>query len=498
MDPDANPVTDDVAGIALEERLTVVRIGGDLRAQLLATLEGAGWQLVRNDDLPSPDPGFLLLDPIEPLELQLSTSRQAADLADSSLAEVLEEVSAVSAELDRSERLRAELDGLADLVAVELREARHVEDSPERIARIAEGATGLGFDALAPALSAWLTEIASGTAAPDPLATALAARRTRIAWELTEGSGSTERAPAVLDAHARRHDLRSLSVELEGMVERGLTVESRQLIESAHGERLRTEDAGGRRAGVASRDATAVEEAALARFGYASFLDYQISTSTRSVGEHAEMTLVGVRGEIEQAERDLTAAGIAAAETRTALQLELVEIEAAIAALAGDRSIEGIVARPAVFDELAEQIHTAGELAQAGGAANQARLAELQPIVDSRTQEAARAEGEVEGLVAELQDLRLDWDVAESAIAGAESELRTTLTGLVTQGPLAVDADMAWLAGDRLLAIFEEAAAGGPVVWCTDRSDVASGRALESPARWWQLRRRARHGALTS
>jgi len=498
MDLDANPVADDVAGIALDERLTIVRIGGDLRARLLATLEGAGWRIVRGDDLPSPDPGFLILQPLEPLDHQLSTSRQAAELADGSLAQVLDEVSVLSAELDHFERLRAELDGLADLVAVERREARHVEDSTERISRIAEGATGLGFDRLAPALSSWLTEIASGTATPDPDARALLDRRTAISWELRQGTGSTERAPAVLEAHARRHDLRSLSVELEGMVERGLTVESRQLIESAHGERLRTEDAGGRRAGVASRDAVDAEEAALARFGYASFLDYQISTSTRSVGEHAEVTLVKVRAEIEQAERDLIEAGIEAEATGAALQAELVEVEAAIEALAGGRSIEGIVARPSVFEELAEQIQRAGEAALAGGAGDQARLAELQPIVDGRTQEAARAEGEVEGLAAELQDLALAWDVAVAALAAAESDLRTTLTELAAQGPLVVDADVAWLVGDRLIAIFETAAAGGPVVWCTDRGDVAAGRALEAPARWWQLRRRARHGALTS
>lgn len=498
MDPDASPVTDEGSGILLEEALTIVRVGGDLRGQLLATLEGAGWRLVRSDDLPSPDPAFLILEPPEDLDLQLPVARQAAALADGALAEVLDEMAQLRADLERSERLRAELDGLADLVAIELAEARHTDDSTERLSRITEGATGLGFDRCAPALASWSDEIAAGTAGPEPEAIALIDRRLAITHELAEGAGSVDRAPAVLAAHARRHQLRSLSVELEGMVERGLTSESRQLIESAHTERVRTEDGGGRRAVNAARDALDAEVAALARFGYASFLDYQISTSTRAVGEHAEATLVGVRAEIDEADRELSAAGAAAATAQAALLTELAEVDAAIRCLAGDRSIEGILARPSVLNDLRDEVNEARQAALACGSESTARLAELQPAVDSRTQEAARAEGEVEGLESARRELALAWEVAEAAVSQAESQLSALLAELILDGPLAIDADIAWLPAGRINAILEATAALGPVVWCTDRADLAAGRALAEPARWWQFRRRARHGALTA
>jgi hypothetical protein len=498
MDPDTTPVTDEGSGIALEEHLTIVRIGGELRARLLATLQEAGWRLVQSGDLPSPDPAFLIVEPLDEIEQQLEVSRQAAAMADVELAEVLQEVSSVSGELERSERLRAELDGLADLVAAELAEARHVDDSTERLARITEGATGLGFDECAPGLLAWTTEIAAGTAEPDPDATALATRRSDIVRELASGAGSVDSSPAVLAAHERRHDLRSLSVELEGMLERGLTAESRQLIESAHAERARAEDAGGRRGEAASRAAMDVEIAALARLGYASFLDYQISTSTRSVGEHAETTLVGVRAEIAKADAELTAASEAAVVARAALEAELTEVDDAIRALAGDRSITGILARPAALGGLAEQVGKATEITLADGGACRQRLTELQPTVDTRTQEAARAEGAVESLEIARREVALAWEVATAAVAQAEAQLTELVNELVAAGPLAIDADVAWLPADRVSALFESAASAGPMVWCTDRTDVSTERAMGEPARWWQFRRRSRHGALTS
>jgi hypothetical protein len=498
MDPDVSPLGDEAAGISLEEHLTIVRIGGELRTRLLATLEGAGWQLVGSDDLPSPDPAFLILDPLDDLDQQLPVSRQAAALADDGLAEVLAEASAVSAELDHSERLRAELDGLADLVALELVNARHMDDSTERLARIAEGATGLGFDQCAPDILSWVAEIAARTATPDPTATELIARRGQITGELTNGAGSTERAPDILAAHERRHDLRSLSVELEGMLERGLTAESRQMIESAHTERGRTEDAGGRKGGAASREALDAEVAALARFGYASFLDYQISTSTRAVGDHAETTLRRVRAEIDQADADLVAAGQAARATQAELQAELATVDEAIAALAGNRAIEGILARPPVFEQMRDQLAQASDSVRATGTTCSDRLTELQPTVDARTQEAARAEGEVEGLEIARRELALAWEVAAAAVADAETALNELIVSLVADGPVAIDADVAWLPADRIAAILEAAAASGPVVWCTDRTDLSSSRALAEPARWWQFRRRSRHGALTA
>src|ERR1700761_7994202 len=133
MDPDLPLATNDVPGITVDEHLTIVRIGGDLRDRLLATLEGAGWEFVSDDDLPSPDPGLLDLAPLEQHEREIALSTQAAAAADADLAEALDTMTRVSAYLERPERLRAELEAVADRVGAEFDEPRHTSDSHERL-----------------------------------------------------------------------------------------------------------------------------------------------------------------------------------------------------------------------------------------------------------------------------------------------------------------------------------------------------------------------------
>jgi hypothetical protein len=99
--------------------------------------------------------------------------------------------------------------------------------------------------------------------------------------------------------------------------------------------------------------------------------------------------------------------------------------------------------------------------------------------------------------VTNRQELVLAWDVAAAAIAQAQSQLKDVLQAALAEGPIAVNADVAWLDGPAVVELFETAASAGPIVWCTDRPDVRTSRTLDTPARWWQFRRRARHGALT-
>ena len=97
---------------------------------------------------------------------------------------------------------------------------------------------------------------------------------------------------------------------------------------------------------------------------------------------------------------------------------------AAIESLAGDRPLEGILARPAALGQLGVQVGEVAhaELERADGHRN--RIGELQPVADGRTQAAAAAaEGAVETLEAAHRSLAHDHEVADAAVELAATQL---------------------------------------------------------------------------
>jgi hypothetical protein len=154
----------------------------------------------------------------------------------------------------------------------------------------------------------WLAAVTAGTAPVHPTAAALVRDSAEIeaAWEQAASAG-VEGDTGVVAATAHRDALAEQRDLLDRLSRSGLLGDTaKSEIEAA---RTAAQAASG-----ADRDrAVAAEDEALSRYGFDSYLDFTIATSTRSVGQKAQAKLATVTDDLAAAEEALVAARDAAA-----------------------------------------------------------------------------------------------------------------------------------------------------------------------------------------
>lgn len=163
-------------------------------------------------------------------------------------------------------------------------------------------------------LTGWLRAVADGSAPLHPTAESLLRESADIeaVWDRVAAAG-VEGDPDVLAATRRHAELVQQHDLLEGLARSGVLGETaRSEIESAHVAVIACSgrgDRGGERDRCLAR-----EEVALTRYGFDSYLDFTIATSTRSVGRKAEAKLALVAQEVKAADEELVMARQTAAE----------------------------------------------------------------------------------------------------------------------------------------------------------------------------------------
>ncbi len=226
---------------------------------------------------------------------ELDAEQAAAEAAAAAAATRIDELTA------GRERLAAELGPGGD--GSHLRMGHDVAPLVE-ICERAAAVGALGAEE-AQALVSWLDELARSTAPVHPDAQRLIDESAEVeqAWEASAAAG-VEGDPEVVAALARRDRLAEIQTLLQGLSRSGLLGDTaKSEIESAHAAVV----AGGHH--QRDRDAAIeVEDETLSRYGFDSYLDFTIATSTRSVGQKAEAKLRLVTQELAGAEEDLTLA----------------------------------------------------------------------------------------------------------------------------------------------------------------------------------------------
>ncbi|UDY34331.1 hypothetical protein [Dermatobacter hominis] len=154
----------------------------------------------------------------------------------------------------------------------------------------------------------WLADVAAGSAAVSPGAQALMAEvhAVETAWQQAASAG-IEGEPTVAALAAERADIGGNHEVLVALAASGLLGDTAKTqIDAAHIALLQ--------APKGQQDAAAAAELeVLARYGFDSYLEYTIATSTRGVGQAVEAKLAELTGRIESLDRALTEAREAAA-----------------------------------------------------------------------------------------------------------------------------------------------------------------------------------------
>jgi hypothetical protein len=256
---------------------------------------------------------------------------------------------------------------------------------------------GLMDEELAGAIDSWLVAVGAGRAPSDPVVAELRDEISGLEqrWN-DQASVGVEEDPDVTIARACHDELAHRLAALEELSASGVLVEqARREIDEAHSQR-----AGAR--GRALEEAVAREGEVTARYGFASYLDYTIALSTRSVGDAVSATLEQVRAETVAAGEVLVAARERAAAIRHQLTEERAALRERFRELAGmdveSLSLESIRQIPAVPDEL---VGLGARLRAAVAAADQ-RRSEVVGEIERFDGWRARAMEEAESLRGEL------------------------------------------------------------------------------------------------
>lgn len=158
-------------------------------------------------------------------------------------------------------------------------------------------------------IEAWLTGLRDGTTPirADAAALAVEVNDVESAWQQAASLG-IEGDPEVVRLAAERADIGENHELLLGLAESGLLGETaKSQIDAAHVAVVQA---------VKSDEAAAVEAQAqvLARYGFDSYLEYTIATSTRSVGQAVESKLIELVSRVDDLDAALVAARTAAAD----------------------------------------------------------------------------------------------------------------------------------------------------------------------------------------
>lgn len=351
--------------------------------------------------------------------------------------EALEDRSAVL-EVERREALDT-----ADLAAARLEELRatrvelgmalgpsedgdtlRIGDDTSPLAALVHRAASLGGlrpDDLS-GIDAWLTSIRDGTAAVRSDAGALAAeiRDIESAWEHVAALG-IEGDPDVAALVAERSDIDENHRLLVGLSESGLLGDTaKSQIDAAHVVVVC--------AGKADEPAALAAEAnVLARYGFDSYLEYTIATSTRSVGQAVEAKLGELAARVEALDAALDAARNAAARRIEELAAAREPTRRRVSDLLGCRpegsSLEHLARVPEVpviVRRLTVTVDEAVEAAQAEVVRYREVVTELDDerrVLEERMREIVGSRGPLGERVEELRAAVADADVAAAALA---------------------------------------------------------------------------------
>lgn len=257
-------------------------------------------------------------------------------------------------------------------------------------------------------LSAWRSEIDAGTAPLRPEAAELVDQLDQVEAEWSGcGAGDVGEDPVVIAARDHVEECREAVAEVE---ERGVSGsaghEARTAIEQAHQRRTAIEEQGRRADPGELAAAIEQEQAALARVGFDSMLDFRIVMSGAGVGELVAKRREVVTAELAEAERALERAR----DERARHHVELRERRAALRA----RAVEEFELDPSapLRDQLRRRLAVPDEVAELSG-----RIQEL-----AHDAEAAAHSPDDRGSGRNRGDRELTVDDAEAALAEAQQQ----------------------------------------------------------------------------
>jgi hypothetical protein len=306
-------------------------------------------------------------------------------------------------------------------------------DDTSALAALVERAAAVG--GISPAvhhdLIEWLGAVSAGTAPVHPEADALVRGSAEIerAWEQAAAAG-VEGSAEVRSATAHRDALAAQRELLDGLSRSGMLGDTaKSEIEAAHAA-----VAAASSHGRGHEEAVAAEDVALSRYGFDSYLDFTIATSTRSVGQKAQGKLKSVTDELAGAESALGTAREAAAARLEHLAQQREPVRAQIADFLGFRpdgpAEPHLLAIPAVdgpvtalLPELDDALQTAQEEVLRYGEVLQ-ELTDERGALGTRRQELATQRQHIDRRIQEIEGLlaQADPEVAASALRVEEAE----------------------------------------------------------------------------
>ncbi len=256
----------------------------------------------------------------------------------------------------------------------------------------------------------WLGEVAAGTAAVSPAAQALMAEIHAVesAWQQAASVG-IEGDPTVAALAAERNDLGSNHELLLGLQSSGLLGDTaRSQIDAAHIALLQA----AKSQQAAAADA---EQQVLARYGFDSYLEYTIATSTRSVGQAVEAKLDELTQHIASLDAALAEARAAAAGRIEQLAAQREPAQERVTAFLGYRpdgsSLEHLARVPDVphvISRLTLTLDEAVEAAQEEVVRYRDMVGELddeQATIAARRQELDEQREQLAARIADLEDV---------------------------------------------------------------------------------------------
>lgn len=261
-----------------------------------------------------------------------------------------------------------------------------------------------------PEVLGWLVAVQDSSAPVHPDAEGLIRDSADIerAWEVAAAAG-VEGDAEVEAASRRRKALSEQRELLDGLARSGMLGDTAKseieaahvAVTKAHGHHSREHD-----------QALAGEDEVLARYGFDSYLDFTIATSTRSVGQKAQAKLRSVTDELASAERDLVRSREDAAARLQALADQREPVRERIAAFLGswpDGPAEPLLAAiPAV------------------PAAVAAVSGELDASVDAARDEARR----YREVIQELDDERGTLEIRGQELTAQRAHIDERITGI--------------------------------------------------------------------
>lgn len=389
-------------------------------------------------------------------ELRREAARAAVEAGGRELEELRDRLTAIEVQLaaadDRVALRAAERSAAASAVELATAHLEGIDHLRRRVQDMLDGASQWRLGAAPAGLDGVLAECRAAGVGPaevlDSLATwsaRMAAGTATVATEaavVREALDSVERRWAVASAAGVEGDpeVAAAVAVVSAAGERAAALEE-LLASGVPGERVRVEidEAHERTLSASNRDrpsAVAAEEAVLGRYGFDSFLDYTIATSTRSVGDLVADRLGRLREEFTEATAALTAARTRAAARLDALAAEREPLQRRAAELLGGWP-EGPVAEalgrlaepPPELAVLPERVLEARAEALDGRRRAEEELAELddeERTAPQEREELVRAHAAVSvrtGELAELLDVvvaRSEEELARHRAAGAE------------------------------------------------------------------------------